>query len=96
MKSLILKCNQRIKTLLANIVLNGQIVKEIKLLYRGSDDGFIASKFHELCDEKGSTLTIIKSDGYDRIFGGFTDIPWKNSSVLAPGRGNSFIYCFDS
>ena len=30
--------------------------------------------FHQRCDGKNNTLTIIKEDGF--VFGGFTDIPW--------------------
>ena len=29
-----------------------------KLLFRGSRDGFGAAKFHQLCDNKGPTLTL--------------------------------------
>ena len=32
-----------------------------ELIYRGSDDGFKASDFHKKCDDKGTTLFIIKS-----------------------------------
>jgi hypothetical protein len=49
-----------------------------ELLYKGTRDGFKASKFHELCDNKGSTLTLIKSD-QNKIFGGYTSVGWKNS-----------------
>ena len=47
-----------------------------KLLYRASDHDFTADSFHEYCDDKGPTLTIIKSsDGW--IFGGFTSQSWS-------------------
>ncbi len=32
------------------------------LLFRGSDDGFSAKTFHEKCDNKGPTLSIIRSE----------------------------------
>ena len=51
---------------------------EIELIYRGSYHGFKAADFHNNCDDKGTTLTIIKSE-HQKIFGGFTDIPWKSS-----------------
>lgn len=35
---------------------------QIKLLMRGTEDGFTAEKFHRLCDNMGPTLTVIKSD----------------------------------
>eukprot|EP00979_Chaetoceros_neogracilis_P003672 scaffold652_cov188-Chaetoceros_neogracile.AAC.18 len=61
-----------------------------KLLYRASRDGWTAADFHAMCDDKGATITVVKSsDGY--IFGGYTDVAWgtdndyKFSSV-------SFLY----
>ena len=76
-------------------------VKEMKLLHRGSKDGFSAKSFHEKCDNKSETLTIIKStDNF--IFGGYTEIDWdstlwnghvgeKNCS-RREGKGNEFIF----
>lgn len=51
---------------------------EKRLLYRGSRDGWLSSKFHELCDEKGPTVTFIKVvNTYGKyIFGGYTDQSW--------------------
>ena len=46
-----------------------------RLLYRASLDGWTASDFHSCCDNKGSTLTVIKSENY--IFGGYTEQEWK-------------------
>ena len=46
-------------------------VLTLKLLYRGSKHGWEASKFHELCDEKGPTITVMRSKA-GRVFGGFT------------------------
>jgi hypothetical protein len=51
--------------------------KDIQLLYKGSEDGFFCKVFHEKCDDQGATLVIIESE-HDKIFGGYTDIPWKN------------------
>ena len=36
--------------------------------------------FHQRCDGKNNTLTIIKEDGF--VFGGFTDIPWGIGSYF--------------
>ena len=49
--------------------------KGLKLLYRGSKDGFLSKNFTCLCGDQGATLSIIQSN--NRIFGGFTDIPWN-------------------
>jgi hypothetical protein len=47
----------------------------LSLLYRGSRDGFGAADFHAKCDEKGATVTIVKStEGC--IFGGCSDMSW--------------------
>ena len=43
-----------------------------KLLYRGSRDGFSAGSFHEKCDNKGPTVTIVLANNC--VFGGYTDI----------------------
>ena len=55
-----------------------------KLLYRASRDGWDASDFHRICNDKGATVTVVKSsDGY--IFGGYTDVAWgmmENGSPL--------------
>lgn len=47
------------------------IGKEFKteLIYRASKDGWGASDFHRLCDNKGPTIVVCKSN-YDKIFGG--------------------------
>ena len=44
-----------------------------------------------MCDEEGPTLTIIKSH-YDKVFGGFTDIPWKSSGAAEKSNGNTFLF----
>ena len=35
---------------------------------------------------------MVKSQGYNRIFGGFTDIAWKKEGKYQTGNGNSFIF----
>ena len=45
------------------------------LLYRASRDGWGASNFHSCCDNKGPTVTVVKSGNY--IFGGYTEHEWK-------------------
>jgi hypothetical protein len=50
----------------------------LRLLFRGSRDGFTDAKFHELCDNQGSLLVLVKT-GKDILIGGFSSIPWKNS-----------------
>lgn len=52
--------------------------KKFKLIFKGSKDGMTSSKFHELCDNKGPTITVIKSKTYDKVFGGFMDQAWTS------------------
>ena len=46
-----------------------------RLLYRASRDGFAAAAFHSKCDNKGPTVTVVKSG--NNIFGGFTEVSWS-------------------
>ena len=48
----------------------------LKLLYRSSRDGFKSYNFHNLCDNKSNTVTIIHSKQFNHVFGGFTKIKW--------------------
>lgn len=47
-----------------------------KLLYRATRDGFDQSKFHELCDSKGPTVTVARVSDSGRLVGGFTSVAW--------------------
>ena len=51
-----------------------QLSKNLHLLFRASEhESSLAEKFHELCDGKGPTITIIRSD-YQKLFGGYASI----------------------
>ena len=52
-------------------------VPKFTLLYRGNRDSFKAARFHELCDNKGPTLSIIKSK-CGKVFGGYTSTAWSS------------------
>ena len=58
---------------------------DTKLLYRASEHKYNCKTFHELCDGKGATITIIHNE-YDHIFGGYTNKSWpaKYGSVPDP------------
>ena len=47
-----------------------------RVLFRASRDGFAAATFHSKCDNKGATVTIVKSG--NNIFGGFTEVSWAS------------------
>ena len=51
-----------------------------KLLYRASEHGYSAESFHEYCDDKGPTLTIIKSTD-NWIFGCYTTQSWSGDCM---------------
>ena len=73
-------------------------IRKQKLLYRGSSDGFTAKKFHEKCDGKANTLTLVKSkngenglsDSREYVFGGFTTQSWD--ADLLKKDENAFIF----
>ena len=48
----------------------------MELIYRISRDGALSRDFHDRCDGVKDTFTFIKSEGYNRVFGGYTSIPW--------------------
>ena len=50
-----------------------------KLLFRASQDGFTAQAFHGRCDNKGPTVTIVKSG--NNIFGGFAENSWHSKYI---------------
>ena len=61
------------------------------LLYRGTRDGFQDKDFPSKCDEKPSTLTILKSKKYEFSFGGYTEAKWS-SLVKFETDPNSFVF----
>ncbi len=59
---------------------------ELKLLYRGSRDGFDPADFHRLCDDKGPTVTVVQTPE-GAVFGGFAAASWRSLTgyVSVPG-----------
>ena len=65
----------------------------MNLLFRASKDGFKASDFHRLCDNKGPTLTFIKAkNGF--YFGGYSSVDWDSSNSFKKASG-SFLFSFN-
>ncbi|XP_078350446.1 uncharacterized protein LOC144635232 [Oculina patagonica] len=60
-----------------------------RLLFRASRDGFAAATFHSKCDNKGATVTIVKSG--NNIFGGFTEVPWASQGKWTTCR-DAFLF----
>jgi hypothetical protein len=73
-------------------VLDEFVNKQWTLIYRGSDDGFGASNFHNKCDGIGNIVTVIlTSTGC--IFGGFTPVVWESPHGYKPDSTNqSFLF----
>ena len=46
-----------------------------ELLYRASDNQFLAKKFHEKCDGIENTVTIVETE-FGKIIGGYTPLKW--------------------
>ena len=46
-------------------------------IFRGTEDGFTAAKFHELVANKNDILYLINSDEFNRTFGGYFSVLLK-------------------
>uniref|UniRef100_U9TZW5 TLDc domain-containing protein n=1 Tax=Rhizophagus irregularis (strain DAOM 181602 / DAOM 197198 / MUCL 43194) TaxID=747089 RepID=U9TZW5_RHIID len=68
---------------------------EYKLLFRGSRDGFTQNKFHEICDNKFRTVTIVKVKESNEILGGYNPFVWKSVSGWVITK-DSFIFSFNN
>ncbi len=76
--SLIIENNIKYNKTLKNWI-DPNIKIKSELLYRMSRDGIECSKFHNLCDNKGATITLIKlEDG--NILGNYTPLSWDSTS----------------
>ncbi|EXX63994.1 BTB/POZ protein [Rhizophagus irregularis DAOM 181602=DAOM 197198] len=70
------------------------------LLYRASRDGFEAAKFHELCDNKGSTIMISKLKENGKLIGGYNPLSlhpynsYTNSNGSWQSTSDSFLFSF--
>jgi formate/nitrite transporter FocA (FNT family) len=55
---------------------------------------FEASKFHQLCDRKGKTVTLITTST-GNICGGFTSVSWASGYNYATDK-EAFLFSLDS
>ncbi|CAG8541397.1 9307_t:CDS:2 [Acaulospora morrowiae] len=65
------------------------ITHKYNLICRGSRDGFTADNFHRICDDKGPTVIVIKTNKNDQIIGGYSLASWHSR-----GRSESGVGCF--
>ena len=71
--------------------INSKNLINIELLYRKSRDGDSYDTFHKLCDNKGTTLILIK--GLENfIIGAYTPIKWNNSDGYWLKDDESFFF----
>ena len=79
-KSVILTAAKDRRALTGWIPLEYTLESEWILLYRASRDGFyIAPAFHGRCDNRGPTVTVVKSGS--NVFGGFTERAWASKTA---------------
>lgn len=52
----------------------------INLLFRASEHEFLAEKFHQLCDGKANTFTLIKTK-FGKTIAGFTPLKWESHKM---------------
>jgi hypothetical protein len=62
---------------------------DFKLLFRGVD----IIKFHQFCDKKSRTVTVVKVKGSDEILGGYNPIEWRSDNKYGITK-DSFIFSF--
>ena len=53
-------------------------INKFELIFRMSENGTKSEDYHKYCDNKGPTLTLVKTIK-NKIFGGFTPLNWKNT-----------------
>jgi hypothetical protein len=66
----------------------------LNLIYKAKRDGFKCIDFHSICDNKGATICLIKSE-HGKTFGGFTNLNWHSKEGYFAGKGMSFIFQLD-
>ncbi|EXX54820.1 uncharacterized protein OCT59_019998 [Rhizophagus irregularis] len=74
-----------------------EVIYNFNLLVRGSRDGFSEKIFHEYCDDKGPTITIIHVKNSNEILGGFNPFNWESwkSNKGFIETKESFIFSLD-
>jgi len=63
----------------------------LKMIDQESKDGFSSNKFHAKCNGVLGTLTVIKSNSSEKIFGGYTQDDWSGN-VVYDYDSNAFLF----
>ena len=75
--------------------INNKDIK-IELLFKMSENGSNSEDFHKYCDNKGPTLTLIKTTK-NKIFGGFTPLNWNSQvGIFKDINNQTFIFSLNS
>ena len=93
-ESMILPYDSQYQSVMLSWLQEDGISSDWKLIYRGTRDGFGALSFHAFCDNKGPTITLIKSVG-DCIFGGYSDFSWTSRNDYIQST-DAFLFAFVS
>ena len=72
--------------------LKDKLIK-LKLIFKSSRDGWTAKDFHQFCDDKCSTISIIKTKD-NNLFGGYLNIKWKSEGGSTYDK-KSFLFSFN-
>ena len=68
----------------------------LNLLYRGSRDGYRPRNFHSKCDNKGPTITVIRTGTDNEIIGGFNPTSWDKTLQNFKPTSYSFLFAVKS
>ncbi|CAG8461390.1 654_t:CDS:2 [Paraglomus occultum] len=69
-----------------------------RLLVRGSRDGFTPSVFHQRCDNKGPTITVVRVRGTNEVIGGYNPLSWRKADYRVGcfhSSDKAFIFNFN-
>eukprot|EP01126_Amoeba_proteus_P030736 TRINITY_DN3030_c0_g1_i2.p1 TRINITY_DN3030_c0_g1~~TRINITY_DN3030_c0_g1_i2.p1 ORF type:complete len:332 (+),score=19.94 TRINITY_DN3030_c0_g1_i2:95-1090(+) len=77
---------------LQNLLCSMLSIRETKLLYRASVDGWTAQSFHQKTNGPANTIVLVQVG--NNVFGGFTAIPWNFAShgSYATSHPESFLF----
>ena len=64
---------------------------KMKMIYKATIQGDNGKNFKKFCNNKGPTITIIKSEN-NEIFGGFTKCNWTNENFIYGNDKDAFLF----
>jgi len=67
----------------------------LKLLYRGSRDGYESQTFHSKCDNQGPTIVVLRTN-FQKVIGGVSFVKWESPPrtglFCKDPSGKSFVF----